>query len=105
MEVKSQIVQSKWHHLILAAVVAGWYLIAPTFNGDDNDSLNTYAPLSQWEIIKTYDSADDCSAELDWMRSLTLKQIKEVLRGSAHMSAGTLYHPVSPEIFRERSLA
>lgn len=42
---------------IAALGLVGWYLMVPPI---ENGQLNLHAPLNQWGIDSSYDSADDC---------------------------------------------
>jgi hypothetical protein len=49
--------QREWKHWANAVVALGWYLMLPP--GAPN-APNFSAPLSQWEISASFDSADAC---------------------------------------------
>ena len=47
------------------AALVGWYLMLPPLRANDHGeitSLSSYAPLSQWDVSESYDSAAECRA-------------------------------------------
>jgi hypothetical protein len=51
----------KPHHAAALALV-GWYLMSPSLT-DDGLGVISSAPLSQWEILASFDAARDCERE------------------------------------------
>jgi hypothetical protein len=49
--------------------LAGWYLMVPPM--DDNHKIHSNLPLSQWQMIDSFDSAQECKAVLGemWTRA------------------------------------
>jgi len=43
---------------LLTVAAAGWYLITPSFN--EQNQLNLTAPLSYWAVVQDFDSAKKC---------------------------------------------
>lgn len=45
---------------VAALALAGWYLTVPPYDGTRN---NPDAPLAEWTVYSTFESAQDCEAE------------------------------------------
>ncbi|MGA2408900.1 MAG: hypothetical protein ABSG46_00725 [Candidatus Binataceae bacterium] len=58
---------------ILAAVLAGWYLIAPPAIGGDLNQLDTGAPIQRWQIIHSFGSASECEQNLTALRNFSAR--------------------------------
>jgi hypothetical protein len=46
-----------------ALALVGWYLMLPPAVPNDPDKVDSSAPLSQWEVMTTFDSQSQCAAE------------------------------------------
>jgi hypothetical protein len=68
-----------------ALALVGWYLMMPPLGPDGR--IQKYAPLSQWEISSSYDSADDCEkvrlVASGWMPGANEKKTAHTPRGDA----------------------
>ena len=53
----------KPRHAATLALV-GWYLMVPPHD-PDGQHANPKGPLSQWHILASFDSADECQKRLD----------------------------------------
>jgi hypothetical protein len=51
----------KPRHAVALALI-GWYLMTPPIIGV---VVTAHAPLRQWRIVKSYDSAGECEKDLD----------------------------------------
>ncbi len=45
-------------------VLVGWYLMCPPTSGSDPDSLDLTAPISKWLQAGSYNTLDECEAEI-----------------------------------------
>jgi hypothetical protein len=48
----------------------GWYLLVPPLKGAAVNSVNITAPLSAWEVKRSFDSATSCEAKLQTDKNL-----------------------------------
>ena len=45
-----------------ALALAGWYLmVPPILQEDDSVRINPEAPIGQWSVLKSFDSAEACN--------------------------------------------
>jgi len=72
----------KLRHAVAFALV-GWYLLEPPLT---NTGVNIHAPLSEWNIVRTFDHADDCEQLLDKIHSW--KTLEELKRRDPKNTAG-----------------
>jgi hypothetical protein len=62
---------------VAALALVGWYLMVPPW------PVRTSAPLGQWTIVKSFDTATDCEAELSRQQAAAKVLTKRVLQNSA----------------------
>jgi hypothetical protein len=48
------------HHAIASLALVGWYLIVPPSKGSPLFLFDAQAPLNQWTIRDTFDTAAEC---------------------------------------------
>jgi hypothetical protein len=57
----------------ITLALAGWYLIAPPPIKGDLDHLATDAPVTDWQVIHAFDSAEECAKNLTLLRDFAAK--------------------------------
>jgi hypothetical protein len=65
-----------------ALALVGWYLMAPPMNPDKNVRVN--APLSQWQIVDSFDNAQDCHDKKARLTSDMMNRQPELGRRALH---------------------
>jgi hypothetical protein len=67
----------KFRHAAALALV-GWYLMMPPRDHANRQYADTSAPMSQWQQLAAYDSADKCEeAKLKFYKALVKQGKKE----------------------------
>jgi len=51
----------KFHHTIAVALL-GWYLMVPPLRSHGSTAVDVAAPLAEWHIFKSFDSATECES-------------------------------------------
>src|SRR6266851_1454126 len=70
----------KLHH-VAALALMGSYLLMPPLKSDlrgNPDDVDLEAPLTEWKIEKSFDSAAECMEHISWQSA----HVKELVRGA-----------------------
>jgi len=88
----------------LAVMAVGWYLLVPPMTNDPSDNyrwkdIHADAPLSQWDHLGSFDTADKCNHEriMNWGR---YHEQSEAAGKAAYQAnqTGTLTKPIDDRL-------
>jgi hypothetical protein len=71
-------------HQVFALVLIGWYLVLPPVAATEKKwkDYAVDAPLSRWQIYKSFDSAAQCEQERDKLRTNNIRADNPVVQSS-----------------------